>query len=157
MRHWMRAAAVLALVMALGACGGDDDSDDSASGPEDFCAYATQIDESDALGADLSEEAAAEDPSALESQLADTLDAMEGLVDRAPSEIEGDLEVVQQYFQDFDSVLAKYDYDLVKLGSEGADDPDAQALFTGDQSEVEAASAAVEEYLTTTCGISLED
>lgn len=146
----------LAIALALlggTACGGDDDGG-SASGPDDFCGFVKQVDENDAFADDLGDEAMG-DPTKMEEAMKELQDAMEGMVDRAPDAIKGEVETLAEYFGKFDDLLADNDYDFSKIIAAATEDSDLMAFFD-DTAKIDEATKKINTYVKDECGIDLE-
>ena len=125
--------------------GGGDDTDFSGKGSGDFCDLAKQYEE------DFADTGEAETAADVEKEYKELTAAIDKLVDEAPDEIKADAEVVNDAFQKFNSVLAKYDYDFSKIPPEEADD------LQLDSPEIESASNRVESYFEKVCKIDSDD
>jgi hypothetical protein len=127
-RRALGLAVVPALLVALAACGDDDDSDgasgDGASG--DFC------DQAESLNETFDE---VEDPTS--EQFADALDRIRSM--DPPEEIADDWNQLVSALEGIE------DIDL--------ENPDPEALAALETEEVEAAGDRVDEYLSEECGI----
>jgi hypothetical protein len=134
---------VTAAIALLSACGGDGSDDSSAAGDGDFCSVAYQLTESvDAVVTNADEA---------------TFDKIEATIDqardRAPAEIDEDLDTLAEGFSNVRAVFAQYDFDVDKVMAAAADDPELfTKLVTVDEGEVEAAGNRVEAYVKEHCG-----
>lgn len=136
----MRPAAlvpVLAAVLLAGACG---DGGDDALPP--FCAAYGEL-----LSGPLADEGTdVSEPAVLEAAVASTEGILAELVDAAPPEVRAAATaLVADYGATFD-VLARYDYDLVRVQTE---DPSALADLGGPEDDE--AFAAVQDWVADHC------
>ena len=147
-----------ALVLAGGACGGDDDvdvtddaaatsdasddggdsGDDGGSGGGEWCDVArdveAQFDEFDDI--DFT------DPESIEDAFQQMIDGVEDAADSAPDEIEDDLRLTVDGFEELFEALQDVDFEFLELDQSVLENP-----------ELEAASDRIEAYNERECGI----
>lgn len=148
-----RVLLALAALAALAGCNGDDDQDQalpsSTSSPptteatqapvDPFCAPA------DALGEGFADLApSGRDSSALEEQFAQSREAIAEFEAEAPEEIQADVAVLVEGYEDFLAALEAADYDFTQLSP--------SALIAIDSPEMQAASENIDAYLAERCG-----
>ncbi len=76
--------------------------------------------------------------------------AVAAMVGAAPAQIKKDAQTLQGALRSLKAIMEKNNYDFTKIGT----DPTAQAAFGElNTEEVQQASANIEEYLSSTCGI----
>jgi hypothetical protein len=69
------------------------------------------------------------------------------ILSAAPSQIKGDFQTLFTYFNGFYNELAKYGYNFIKVPTSYL------TSLTSQESKVEAASKAIDTYMTKSCGI----
>jgi hypothetical protein len=117
--------------------GGSDDRGGSSGGgaDSDFCSP----DDADAIFGSLDFANVTD----MESQFSDLGDALDEWADRAPGEIEDDVELMVDTIRGLIELLEEYDYDFLAIGLSASDDPRFLAL---ESDEFTAASERVSEF-----------
>jgi hypothetical protein len=157
---------VAALALASGACGGDDDAAEDApatsDAAEDAAATSDAADVGDDSGgdgdsnnsewcqlargveseSDLLDDVDFTDPEAIEDAFQQVIDSLEDAADSAPEEIEADVELTLDGFNELFDALQAVDFDFLEIDQSFAENP-----------EVEAASDRIEAYNERECGI----
>jgi hypothetical protein len=139
-----RLALILTLpLLAVAACGGDDDGGGDASGG-DWCDLAREVestfDEGDAV--DFT------DPAAVEEQFRNSVEVLDDAVGSAPDEIREDVQTTVDAFKELVGLLEDVDFDFLAIDAEQFEEIGTRA---------EEASARIEEYNEAECGIPASD
>jgi hypothetical protein len=134
-----RLALILTLpLLAVAACGGDDDGGSASGG--DWCDLAREVestfDEGDAV--DFT------DPAAVEEQFRNSVEVLDNAVGSAPDEIREDVQTTVDAFEELVGLLEDVDFDFLAIDTERFEEIGTRA---------EEASARIEEYNETECGI----
>ena len=145
-------AAVLLAVLALGACGGGDDEKTSSGSSTTsqtkttgqaagtpFCKKAAELQAASQQPTDPNA------PDARRIAYEQAAEVTAGLLAVAPDELKADLTAMNDATQKLLEALRKVDFDISKLP------PEDQAIFQ--DTELQAASSRVGEYLQVSCGI----
>jgi hypothetical protein len=112
----------------------------------DLCSYAKKI---EASSGDL-----LDDPSNFSEDLKEFRKIYDTAIDKAPSEIKGDLKTAFGAADALFSLMEKFDGDYTKMAAAAENDPDvAKALADFDNAEVQAAGERVDAYFTKVCGL----
>ncbi|MCU0259720.1 MAG: hypothetical protein MUE78_01750 [Ilumatobacteraceae bacterium] len=124
-------------LLAVAACGGDDGGSAST---EDWCDLAREVestfDEGDAV--DFT------DPAAVEEQFRSSVEVLQRAADAAPEEISDDVQTTVEAFEELVGLLEDADFDFLAID---------QAAFEEIGVRAEEASANIEEFNETECGI----
>lgn len=150
------AAALLVLVLVPVAGCGDDDDDGSAASAGSFCERAGLVEERFAELEASFEGTEVPDASVFET----AADTLEDLADGAPEEIADDLGTIADGSRRVGEVFSEFDFNDQEAM---ADPANAEALgeiaseMEQIGEDVESATAEVEAYLESECGVSLDD
>ena len=120
------------------------DANFSGKGSKEFCSLLKKVSEDDSL---LSSTDTA--PATLKANFTEILGTGKELESKAPNEIKADVSAFVSFFKEFDAVLRKVDYDIMKLGEDAATAAEFQKLSV----EFEPAVNRLTQYTEKVCGI----
>jgi|JI10StandDraft_1071094.scaffolds.fasta_scaffold705458_2 hypothetical protein len=145
-----RRFAVLALplfALTVVACGDDESSPSRAATATEGDAFCTAAEKVDALSNSMGEALFGGDPAAAEAALAELVSAGEAAEKVAPTDIQQRVTTSIDGFQQLQTQLKKYNFDLAAAEA----DPEVLALLQNE--ELEANGDALDTYLSDKCGI----
>lgn len=140
----VRGLAIGLCIVAVSACGGDDD--DAAGDLAAYCEKAKVVDELEASSFNDATIA----PEALKAKYEELVAAAEEAIAAAPAEIADELAVSKQAVDTLTALLETHDYDLVAVAS----DPGFEEM--GQNADFEAAGQAVDAFNAAQCGITVD-
>ena len=130
----------------------------SLAGVDDFCTLFAMFDDVDDPF-EIAEDPAAT-PEEASAQMAEAFTFIQAFFARAvqlsPGEIRTDVALFAEVMQEYNELLAEYDYDFMGVAMASMSDPEIEARFERlDSAEFDAAATRIEDYVFDECGIDL--